>query len=79
MALHRCPECRQKISESAKTCIHCGFSFENANIESYKQKLEQRRLHNQEINQKSAKLHLIWLAIFAIVIGIAYVFTNFIS
>lgn len=33
--------------------------------------LEQRRLHNQEINRKSAKLHLIWLAVFASVMTIA--------
>lgn len=33
--------------------------------------LEQRRLHNQEINRKSAKLHLIWLAAFSSVIAIA--------
>ncbi|WP_373767118.1 zinc ribbon domain-containing protein [Glaesserella sp.] len=71
MALHRCPECRKKISDSAITCPHCGFSFNEADLERYKQKLEQRRLHNQEINRKSAKLHLIWLVVFIIVIGIA--------
>ncbi len=71
MALHRCPECRKKISETAANCPHCGFSFHKADLEVYKQKLEQRRLHNQEVNRKSAKLHLIWLVIFALVIGIA--------
>ncbi len=71
MALHRCPECRKKISETAASCPHCGFSFHEADLEVYKQKLEQRRLHNQEVNRKSAKLHLIWLVIFALVIGIA--------
>lgn len=71
MALHRCPECRKKISETAANCPHCGFSFHEADLEVYKQKLEQRRLHNQEVNRKSAKLHLIWLVIFVLVIGIA--------
>ena len=36
--------------------------------ECRKQKLEQRRQQNAEINRKSTKLHLIWLAIFTIVI-----------
>ncbi|HDL6178030.1 TPA: hypothetical protein PXH88_001096, partial [Mannheimia haemolytica] len=27
MALHRCPECRKRISDSLEHCIHCGFSF----------------------------------------------------
>lgn len=71
MALHRCPECRKKISDSAEFCVHCGFSFRAADLAIYKQKLEQRRLHNQEINRKSVKLHLIWLAIFAAVIAVA--------
>lgn len=76
MALHRCPECRKKISDSSETCVHCGFSFRAADLEIYKQKLEQRRLHNQETNRKSAKLHLIWLAIFALVIVIASLWQN---
>lgn len=71
MALIRCPECRNKISEHATTCPHCGFSFDEKSLEQFKQKLEQRRQINQEINQKSIKLHLIWLLIFALVIGIA--------
>lgn len=71
MALHRCPECRKRISDSVESCPHCGFSFKEADLEIYKQKLEQRRLHNQEVNRKSVKLHLIWLAIFTTVIAVA--------
>lgn len=71
MALQRCPECRKKISESAVICPNCGFSFKEEDLAGYKQRLEQRRLHNQEINRKSAKLHLIWLAIFALIIFVA--------
>lgn len=70
MALTRCPECRKKISESAQFCPNCGFSFKE-DLEIYKQKLEQRRQQNTEINRKSTKLHLIWLAIFTIVILLA--------
>lgn len=70
MALNRCPECRHKVSESAIICPNCGFSFKEENLEIYRQKLEERRLHNQEINKQSAKLHLVWFMIFALVIGI---------
>lgn len=71
MALHRCPECRHKVTESALSCPNCGFSFKEENLAVYRQKLEERRLHNQEINKQSAKLHLVWFLIFALVIGIA--------
>ena len=77
MALTRCPECRKKISESAQFCPNCGFSFKisgfsfKEDLEIYKQKLEQRRQQNAEINRKSTKLHLIWFAIFTIVILLA--------
>ncbi|MDD0825037.1 zinc ribbon domain-containing protein [Mannheimia sp. AT1] len=76
MALHRCPECRKKISDSVESCPHCGFSFKEADLEIYRQKLEQRRLHNQEINRKSVKLQLVWLVIFALVIGVASIVAN---
>ena len=66
MALHRCPECRKKISESAEVCPHCGFSFKAADLEAYKQKLEARRLHNQELNRQS-----VWLLIFIVVLAVA--------
>lgn len=76
MVLHRCPECRKRISDSVENCPHCGFSFKEADLEIYRQKLEQRRLHNQEINRKSVKLQLVWLVIFTLVIGIASVIAN---
>ena len=71
MALTRCPECRKKISESAQFCPNCSFSFKEEDLEIYKQKLEERRKHNAEINRKSTKLHLIWFAIFISVILLA--------
>lgn len=76
MALHRCPECRKRISDSVENCPHCGFSFKEADLEIYRQKLEQRRLHNQEINRYSIKLQLIWLGIFVVVIGVAATIAN---
>ncbi|MDU8925249.1 zinc ribbon domain-containing protein [Pasteurellaceae bacterium LIM206] len=71
MTLQKCPECRRKISESAKLCPHCGFSFNEQDLERYRQVLEQRRIHNRQINRSSAKLQFIWLIIFAVVIGVA--------
>ena len=65
MALHRCPECRKKISESVQACP-----------EIYCQNLEQRRKINQEINQQNNKLQLVWLLIFAVVIGVASWWVN---
>ena len=62
MALTRCPECRKKISESAQFCPNCGFSFKKEDLEIYKQKLEQRRQQNAEINRKSLSFTLFgWL------------------
>ena len=74
--LQRCPECRKKISESAAHCPNCGFSFQAEDLERYKAMLEKRRLHNQEVNRKSARLQLIWLLIFALVIGVAAYWVN---
>lgn len=71
MALQLCPECRHKISDSVESCPHCGFSFRAADLEVYKQKLEQRRLHNQEMNKQNVKVQLCWLLIFIAVIVLA--------
>lgn len=76
MALHRCPDCRKKISEHAEICVHCGFSFKAENLALFKQKMEQRRLENAEINRKSTKIHLFWLAIFSLVIAISAWWNN---
>ncbi|HHF1595831.1 TPA: zinc ribbon domain-containing protein, partial [Haemophilus influenzae] len=68
--LTRCPECRKKISENAENCPNCGFSFKQKDLEMYKQRLEARCLHNEEVNRKSTKLHIIWFCIFAIFIAV---------
>lgn len=70
MSLTRCPECRKKISENAENCPNCGFSFKQKDLEMYKQRLEARRLHNEEVNRKSTKLQIIWFCIFAIFIAV---------
>ncbi|HHF0438273.1 zinc ribbon domain-containing protein [Haemophilus influenzae] len=70
MSLTRCPECRKKISENAENCPNCGFSFKQKDLDMYKQRLEAQRLHNEEVNRKSTKLHIIWFCIFAIFIAV---------
>ena len=70
MSLTRCPECRKKISENAENCPNCGFSFKQKDLEMYKQRLEAQRLHNEEVNRKSTKLHIIWFCIFAMFIAV---------
>lgn len=70
MSLTRCPECRKKISENAENCPNCGFSFKQKDLEIYKQRLEALRLHNEEVNRQSKKLHIIWFCIFAIFIAV---------
>lgn len=70
MSLTRCPECRKKISENAENCPNCGFSFKQKDLEIYKQRLEALRLHNEEVNRKSTKVHIIWFCIFAIFIAV---------
>lgn len=70
MALHKCPECRNKISDSAKICPHCGFSFLEADLAVYRQKLEQRRLDNEQLNKQNVKVQLFWLLLFSLIIVI---------
>ncbi|KAE9526394.1 zinc ribbon domain-containing protein [Testudinibacter aquarius] len=69
--LTRCPECRHKVSDSAKSCPSCGFSFDPQDLERYKRQLERLREHKKEVNRKSAKLQLIWLLIFVVFIAVA--------
>lgn len=70
MALKRCPDCHNKISEHTKQCIHCGFSFLEADLTTYQATLEKRRVANQIANRKNSKLQLIWLGIFSLIISV---------
>nr|WP_126375538.1 zinc ribbon domain-containing protein [Actinobacillus lignieresii] len=65
------PECRRRISESVIACPHCGFSFKEADLVVYREKLEQRRLHNQALNRQNVKVQLFWLGVFTLVIVVA--------
>lgn len=69
MTQHKCPECNKKVSESALNCPNCGFLFDEKTKEKYQSAVENRRIRNREINRKSAKLQLVWLIIFALIIA----------
>lgn len=71
MALVRCPECRKRISDSTQLCVHCGFSFKEKDLAVFREKMEKRRLENEEINRKSVKIHLFWLVVFSLVLIIS--------
>ncbi|TCP95509.1 acetyl-CoA carboxylase carboxyltransferase subunit alpha [Cricetibacter osteomyelitidis] len=76
MAMNKCPECNKKVSESAVQCPNCGFSFDEKTAEKYRRAIENRRIRNQEINRKSAKLQLIWFVIFAVIISAVMIWNS---
>lgn len=40
MAIINCPECKQTVSDSAKTCPHCGFSISEATNDTIRIKVD---------------------------------------
>lgn len=76
MARQACPECRHKISQQAKFCPHCGFSFEQKDLEKLRQLQQERYQLNQQQNRQNNKVQFIWLVIFSIVIMLASYFFN---
>ena len=32
MAIIKCPECNKEISDTAKTCIHCGYKIKGIKL-----------------------------------------------
>ncbi|MFZ7201168.1 hypothetical protein [Avibacterium avium] len=71
--MQHCPKCRKVITTTMLACPNCGFSLDKNHLAQFRQQWHNRYLKNQEINRKSNKLHLIWLAIFAIVIAVSWV------
>ena len=70
MALTRCPECR-KNQRIRSILSKLWVLFKKEDLEIYKQKLEQRRQQNAEINRKSTKLPPYLVGYFTIVILLA--------
>ena len=58
MALTRCPECRKKISESARFCPNCGFSFKEEDLEIYKQNSKNDTSIMQKLIEKALNFTL---------------------
>lgn len=71
MKLHKCPECRHKLTTQDRFCSQCGFSLQEPDLALYREKHLQRYLDNQKINQQSIKIHLFWLIIFIITLLIS--------
>lgn len=44
MALIKCPECGQEISDKAELCVHCGYP-----IQEYLQKIEKEKLKENQV------------------------------
>ncbi|MBE2898586.1 zinc-ribbon domain-containing protein [Pasteurellaceae bacterium 20609_3] len=76
MKISHCPECKKKVAEEVTFCPHCGFSFSPDSIAAFNEKMARLRAHKQEVNRKSAKLQLVWLVIFVVVILLASWLTN---
>lgn len=51
MALIKCPECGQNISDQADTCIHCGYP-----LTEFKKELEKQRLIEEKQRQLFEKM-----------------------
>lgn len=77
MALISCPECGKKVSDTSKTCVHCGFDLSNINVEK-----EQVKGVSDETNiisntkNKMDKKKFIWIgiAVGILVIGLIIFF-----
>ncbi|MBE2896611.1 hypothetical protein HPC38_06955 [Pasteurellaceae bacterium HPA106] len=76
MKITHCPECKKKMTGEVNFCPHCGFSFSSDSIATFNEKMARLREHKQEVNRKSAKLQLVWLVIFVVVILLAGWLTN---
>lgn len=61
MALTGCPECKKKVSDSAKTCPHCG-------LEILKQ--------GENDNKKAGKGCMVMFIAFAIIVGVIYMMSS---
>lgn len=70
MALIQCPDCGRKVSSKAEKCIRCGFPLQNISSSQYQQAFEKNLVERKAINRQNAKIQLIWLVIFVVIIAI---------
>lgn len=76
MALIQCPDCGKKVSSEAEKCVRCGFPLQNISHEQYKQAFEKNIEERKALNRQNAKIQLIWLVIFSLIIAILVWYKN---
>ncbi|AWX13869.1 hypothetical protein CEP49_04500 [Mergibacter septicus] len=70
MALIQCPDCGKKVSNEAEKCVRCGFPLQNVSLMQYQQSFKKNIAERQALNRQNAKIQLIWLVIFSLIIVI---------
>lgn len=73
MSLINCPECGQKVSDTTKNCIHCGFELPKKEVVNREQEPEVRNETESLIKPKKKKLTLWVFASLASVIAVCIV------
>ena len=72
MALIKCPECKNQISDTTKTCIHCGFPLEKLTLVNDETTNKTEKKHNIKYTNKDYLLYGI-VFIFTVVILVSLV------
>ena len=60
MALIKCPECGQKISDTTKNCIHCGFEL-TVKENDEKEQVEDVSIHDKKPSEFTKKKIILWI------------------
>lgn len=72
-----CPHCEKDVESRFLHCPFCGKPLHDETAKQiYKQRVAQRIQENRELNKRSARLQLIWLIIFAVVITGVFFWKN---
>jgi hypothetical protein len=60
MALIKCPECNEKISEKATVCIHCGCTLEKVNLSNINETSLEPPKNDSIRNKIKTKISTVW-------------------
>lgn len=57
MALIKCPECGEQVSDKADVCIHCGYPLKNITENNQQEAFneENENIHNEKINSENTE------------------------
>ena len=64
MALIKCPECKNQISDTTETCIHCGFPLSKLTL-----------VNDETTNKKGKKYNIKYTNKDYLLYGIVFIFT----